>query len=250
MYRLLALSFLNVGMAVAIVGYRTYPDADVSEQTKDLSLALDVLKSTKPFLFYAPSAKYSGACIMGHSSGAHIALMLIYHQIKVDSTPFHSFVGISGPYCINSHFEYEAFRGVEQISPMKVSVFFFICTFLTSCNTKAACGHTPHNFLLNSPHVQIYHYLSEHPDRISHIPRLLFVHGIMDATVPFATAADAAKLLRSCGVKNVQELYLSKVNHTDAIVQFMIGGKTCDRVIHWLQNDDFLSDVYLDGSSL
>ena len=246
MYRLLALSFLDIGIAVAIVGYRTYPDANVSEQTKDLSSALNVLHVTKPYLFYPPNKKYHGACIMGHSSGAHIALLLLSDMIKSNplssssmpssNIPFHSFIDLSGPYCINSHFEYEAHRGVEQISPM-----------------AAACGHTPNNFILNSPHAQLYHFLSQYPNYVNAMPRLLFVHGMQDTTVPFTATADAVRLLRSCGVKDMQELYLSKVNHTDAIVQFMTGGKTCDRVIHWLQSNEdstTTTNVFVDGSSL
>jgi len=162
MYRLVALPFLKIGVTVAIVGYRTYPDADVEGQVTDVISATNLLLRTKPHLFYPPDSGCLGACMMGHSSGAHIGLHSLIHSLDRNTPiPFHYLIGLSGPYCISSHFEYEAHRGVEEISPM-----------------KAACGHTRNSFHHNSPHKRLSVILSglqsNHHMTLS-LPKLLFV---------------------------------------------------------------------------
>ncbi len=51
MYRLVDLPFLELGMTVANVGYRTYPDTDVTDQVKDLCQALSRLLEKFTCLF-------------------------------------------------------------------------------------------------------------------------------------------------------------------------------------------------------
>jgi acetyl esterase/lipase len=48
MYRLVAKPFLNKGMTVAILGYRTYPTTDVKGQVDDLEQALESLRREFP----------------------------------------------------------------------------------------------------------------------------------------------------------------------------------------------------------
>ena len=102
--------------------------------------------------------------VMGHSSGAHIALLMVVDQIKrlilleesktmirkekkpviqQSTLPYvDRFVGISGPYNISDHFDYEAARGVEELSPM-----------------KAACGYSREQFRWNSPALRLQDFL-------------------------------------------------------------------------------------------
>lgn len=134
-YRLVAQSFLEMNLAVAIVGYRVYPDADTNSQVADLEAAKRTLMQEYPDLCGPHRIQRSiGFVVMGHSSGAHIALLFVVEQLKrllqmeqeqtkLDGTSNsdHSeerimsdvFVGISGPYDISHHFDYEAARGVE-----------------------------------------------------------------------------------------------------------------------------------------
>merc|ERR1719410_2940988 len=69
-------------MVVAIVGYRNYPDTDVRGQVTDLLSATNLLLRTEPHLFHPPGPSYLGPCIMGHSSGAHISLLLLAHYLE------------------------------------------------------------------------------------------------------------------------------------------------------------------------
>lgn len=214
---------------MAIVGHRLYPDTIVQEQVQDLSLALNILLSKKPFLFQLPDDKNMGSILMGHSSGANNALLLVLDLLKHQyNMPFHSFIGLSGPYCIQTQYNNEVYRGVQHLSPM-----------------KPVCEHTSDNFISYSPHLQLHKYLKQHPNQKSNIPKLLFVHGMQDSTVSFTVSANAARLLRSVGIR-AQELYVD-VNHLDTVLHFMFGGNTCERVLDWLEyGNEYSADVIID----
>ena len=158
MYRLVASRFIAQNIAVAIVGYRTYPDGDVQDQVDDLTEAAKMIQMKYPFLWKRRRGRkkeeknnnnhdstgsdsnnrqnddHIGVCLMGHSSGSHIGMLLLVQQIekklkskqnqnqrreKNEIIYFDTFVGLSGVYNIQHHFDYEAGRGVEEISPMK-----------------------------------------------------------------------------------------------------------------------------------
>ena len=153
MYQLVAPTFLRMNFAVVIVGYRTYPNATtIGEQIGDIYMAWekcgDVLNEYCTATCSATSEirdgndhAWVGNIIMGHSSGAHVAMHVLVdwigrnlrRQESVNDTTTYPwkpdfFVGLSGPYDISHHFDFEAGRGVKQISPM-----------------KAICGHTQMN---------------------------------------------------------------------------------------------------------
>ena len=307
MYRLVAHTFLTLGFAVAIVGYRTYPDApDIDEQAGDVSSAWEACgavlggrcRATTTTGLATPSLGrrngvggrvdvddaddvdddevgdcgdgdddvdgrgWVGNVIMGHSSGAHVAMLALVDWIgnrrrrrratktadasrgSEDSSVYAAnptnrvsddkkypwtpdfFVGLSGPYDISHHFDYEAGRGVEQISPM-----------------KPICGHTRENFRSASP---VHRFLSllrddggddEYDDGVAVqrlAPPILLVHGMEDSTVPFTATADAGRTLRSCGLTRCDEIYLDGTGHQDVIMHFMFGGLARDLVLNWI----------------
>jgi acetyl esterase/lipase len=224
-------------MAVAIVGYRTYPDADVDGQVNDLEQAAEFLIQHYPALCGATRKLPIGTCVMGHSSGAHIALLMIVDRAirkrqawsqTTTTMNIDSFLGVSGPYSICHHFDFEAARGVEEFSPM-----------------KAACGHSRDSFRKNSPALRLmdngFLDINERdlPTIQACLPCMALVHGIEDDTVPFTATAEAARVLRSCGVTQCHEIYLAEVGHQQAITQIMFGGPTRDAVVEWLKG--FLS---------
>ena len=71
MYRLVAQGFTD---NVAVIGYRTYPDADVPGQVQDLSLALQELQS-----IFSAIPQFT---FIAHSSGAHIGLIHVIQEAK------------------------------------------------------------------------------------------------------------------------------------------------------------------------
>jgi len=140
---------------------------------------------------------FEPACLMCHSSGAHVVLWWMVERAiqqqpllqsslsSSSSLLFDSLVGLSGVYNISYHFQYEAVRGVEEMSPM-----------------KPVCRFTESSFLD------------------------LLMYGMEDATVPFMTTAAAAHILRSCGVIQTQEWYLAKTGHLDVVLQLVLCGKS------------------------
>jgi acetyl esterase/lipase len=238
MYRLCAYPFLKLGLMVCIVGYRTYPDGHVQDQVDDLHAAYQYLSQHYPD-FFDKRPNYSnpsnnddwiGLVLMGHSSGAHISLLWLVQQVeKALSTTlsqsiiqFDHFVGLSGVYNISHHFDYEAGRGVEELSPL-----------------KPANGGTRDHFQYYSPAVRLKDALSmvtmeDQSVLFRKIPRMLLVHGIEDSTVPFTSTAEAGHILRSCGVR-IHEYYVPKCGHPDVVMHLMLEGKTLFVVTQWLQ---------------
>ena len=251
MYRLVAPSFLKLGFAVVIVGYRTYPDAEtIDDQCGDVKSAWDMCEGVLDRLVVQLDPgdnEWIGNVVMGHSSGAHVALLMLVDWIEErvkapssmtcvnDATRLTNedivkkkykwkpdyFVGLSGPYDISYHFDYEAGRGVEQISPM-----------------KPICGYSRDNFHRASPVKRLLSlFRGQREDLMLHqqlTPPILLVHGIEDPVVPFTATSDAGRILRSCGLKRCDEMYLEETSHQDVIMHFMLGGLARDLVFDWL----------------
>ncbi|KAL7520649.1 hypothetical protein ACHAWX_005366 [Stephanocyclus meneghinianus] len=243
MYRLVAPIFLEYGFVVAIVGYRTYPDARVvthdldggagsDSQLCDVNSAWGALQTVMGQIrdVYKDCDGWVGNVLMGHSSGAHVALLMLVDMIgerlqdnadrEIKRLYPDLFIGLSGPYDISDHFHFEAGRGVEQISPM-----------------KAICGGTRDNFSIASPVSRLMKQIStgSHARTVQECtPPLLFLHGMEDTTVPFTATADAARALRSCGVVDCEEVYLEKCGHQDVVMHFMIGGAARDETMEYL----------------
>ena len=245
MYRLVAPYFLRQNFLVAIVGYRTYPcvrsvTMDVStdgetSQLCDIQDAWEALQTVREEVEkYSHTKGYVGNVLMGHSSGAHIALLMLVDMVterqrgssndNSTASPKKEypdyFVGLAGPYDIGNHFDYEAMRGVEQISPM-----------------KAICGGTRDNFSVVSPISRMMFNLTTTPaghTTNGQLPPILLIHGVEDTTVPFTATADAARSLRSSGLFVVDEVYLDKCGHEDVVTQFMFGGEARDFTMNYL----------------
>jgi acetyl esterase/lipase len=252
LYRLIAAPFLEKNLVVAIVGYRTYPCGDIIAQVHDLEIASQVLARQYPKFCREPTEL--GVWVMGHSSGAHIAFLMMTEWTRkrmqrlekvvtggskmtasmvetVSSSTssstgmrIDSFVGISGPYNISHHFDYEASRGLEEISPMKPAMRF-----------------SRSEFRRYSPALQIVDCLSEWSAECEAraldnlLPRIALLHGMEDEAVPFTSTAEAASLLRSCGVTKLDEVYFARCAHNECALQIMTGGPVRDTVLALLE---------------
>jgi acetyl esterase/lipase len=238
-YRLMAAPFVcrdSHDTAVAVIGYRTYPSSQtVDEQVEDCQLAANYLLQEYPELCQGIIT------VMGHSSGAHIALLMLVEQAKEWMRKSNSqaaardafnasfnvtnFVGLSGPYDISHHFDFEAARGVKELSPM-----------------KPVCGYSREAFRRNSPHLRLQHSLVNggNESLIGQCmpPNMVLVHGIEDDTVPFTATGEAARVFRCCGITSCDELYVAQTGHQDVVVQMMVGGPTQDMVISWMREKE------------
>lgn len=213
MYRLVARPFLEKDMVVAVLGYRTWPSASVEGQVHDIQMALQKLQQTHPQLI-----KQRGVTLMGHSSGAHIGLMHCLSDAYNNSTNVHSFVGISGVYCIPSHYEFETGRGVQEVSAL-----------------KPACGYTVEKWVANSPTGLVQTLTNTTKDAL---PRILLLHGGLDTTVPYKSTLDLASALNvaSGPTNKCSSLILPTVEHSETVLQLMLGGATRDVIMDWLKS--------------
>lgn len=222
MYRLVVVPFLEMGWAVALPNYRTYPDGMVQDQIHDVELAASELQKK-----HGPFEK---VLLMGHSSAAHTALLMLVQRLVAPAAAptlhFDAFLGLSGPYKIADHFAFEASRGLEEFSPM-----------------KPVCGSSPAAFRHSSPCLRLLDESgkSNQQNPSWRVPPITLMHGMDDSTVPFTATCDAARLLRSLGVGSVEEVYLPGVGHQDVPIQMMLGGVCQEFVVDWVRrqaNDD------------
>jgi len=63
---------------------------------------------------------------------------------------------------------------------------------------------------------------------------MLLLHGIEDQTVPFTATAEAARILRSCGVTHCSEVYVACADHQDPIMHLMLGGRARTAIMKWI----------------
>lgn len=224
MYRLVARPLLQLNYTVAVIGYRTYPDADVRGQVKD------VKRATEKILQQSPECAKNDVTIIGHSSGSHIGLLSILDEDFLRRVKIGAFVSLAGIFDIAKHFEFETGRGLEEISPM-----------------KPVCGGSATSFRRYSPTYLVGDFITKCGSRL--LPKMLFLHGALDDTAPYTSSLEFIQELhkgiidQDAEKERFEALILPEVGHVDAIMQLMVGGETRDRVLRWLsaetKSDDF-----------
>lgn len=229
MYRLIAESFLNLDLAVAILGYRTFPDGSVQDQVNDLEAASLAISIEYPHLTRRPEGvtehDWKGISLIGHSSGGHISMLMIIERLLIQlsgdetlmSLNFDKVFCLSGVFSISDHFQYESSRGVEELSPM-----------------KPACGYTVGNFHYFSPSLRLCTVPRDSIRSIPTIPNIYIFHGEDDDTVPISSSRKATKLMKAWGLTSIQSIYLANVDHVNILFDFMFGGKSKDALIKFL----------------
>ncbi|CAB9512102.1 Carboxylesterase [Seminavis robusta] len=234
-YELMADTFMDVNWAIAVVGYRVYPEGDASTQIQDVELAVAEIAKFFPLLCQ------NNVFLFGHSSGAHVCMLAIVERARRDlevsrissaaaldrrrkRINFDGLIGMSGPYNIDRHYDYEAGRGVEQISPM-----------------SPANGHSRQMFLRFSPAVQLVDIASQCTSEDERqavrcaIPPITLIHGLNDKTVPHSATEEAARLLKTTDVADCKEIYVDDTGHEQTIMELMLGGPVQDIFTKLLQ---------------
>jgi acetyl esterase/lipase len=208
MYRLVAKPFLNDGMTVAILGYRTYPTTDVTGQVEDLEQALESLRQEFPHL--------NDVTLIGHSSGAHISMLGFLSGLLTHADRF---VGLSGVYDIPSHYNFERGRGVERISPL-----------------APACGGSLDTWRRNSPTRLVIRESTN--QQLDQLPPILICHGGLDTTVSYSSSVDLVDALHSASDTMLRHTcslrILPHVGHSETAIHLMFGGVTQDVVVDWM----------------
>ncbi|KAH8547898.1 Alpha/Beta hydrolase protein [Umbelopsis sp. PMI_123] len=203
MYTTMANTLRELGYIVVLPDYRKYPEVKAEAMYHDVRKAIRWA--------YTHAHEFNGDTeqihVMGHSAGAQLAsqtvLMDVVRFIRTNdkqlqkvkrtenglrengdlNTSAHSalpriegLILLAGVYNIGGHLEHETYRGVEKISAM-----------------ARAMGSNQESFKKNSP-INIIREnkdMFEHSSAlISHMPRILFIHGEKDAVVPVQQSID------------------------------------------------------------
>lgn len=212
----------------------------MKDQVQDLEMAAEKLTQQYPDLCTKDTD--FGVCVMGHSSGAHIAMSMLANRLQQklqqqqqtsekDTMRIDSFIGLSAPYEISSHYEFETGRGLEELSPM-----------------KAACGYDKERLSDFSPVLKLFQQLIRRPLQVCQqvndiCPRMALIHGDQDDTVPLSSTRQAAHLLSEGGIAKCDDMYLAETGHSETVIELMLGGKTRDLVMDWLQKPMTASNV-------
>ena len=203
MYRLISVPFLEKGYRVAVLGYRTYPDANVDGQVGDVVRAVD----------YFTRDQQGPTVLMGHSSGAHISLLA---ALGGSLSSIDALICKSGVYDIEEHFQHECSRGVDQISPM-----------------SPACGPTLDDWRRNSP-LRVLETVDQ--SIVDALPPLLFVHGETDGTVSPSASSDCFEAVTARGKGQCELRILEGVGHSEPVLETFLGGSTQDTLFEWLDS--------------
>jgi len=190
LYRLFAVQLdVQLRYVVVVPGYRVYPSGRVVEQVEDVQAALQWTRAHA----HEFGGDASNITLMGHSSGAHISSMAMLQTLQklypagsgaaaaatvpptLQPVLPTAFIGVSGVYDIGQHYDFEAARGVHEVSPMKAAAGGEVTMFPLVSATRIAAE------------------LSEEQRR--HLPPVLLLHGLSDHTVPYAQSVRMAYAL-------------------------------------------------------
>ncbi|CAJ1947275.1 unnamed protein product [Cylindrotheca closterium] len=227
--RPIASPFLQENIDVAIVGYRTYPNGNVSDQAADIVASLSKLKHEGLI-----DAK-TDITLMGHSSGSHIAAMALLTDPEFRQS-IDSFVALNGVYDIPKHYLFERARGVERISPMAVACSI---PLIEESAVGKVSGSLRENWKSQSPTWLILRQPSK-STLMDSFPDTLIVHGKNDTTVPMESSIRLWESLNKSAAtqqnsRRIDLEVLPEVEHLDSLIQIMFGGITRDTVLKWMQ---------------
>ncbi|KAI9323121.1 Alpha/Beta hydrolase protein [Dichotomocladium elegans] len=169
--------------AVVVPDYRKYPKVKVDPMYDDVGRAIQWA--------YDHADDFNGdrsrIYLMGHSAGAH----LVAHTVLKDVIQKASFdeqdekrglpkirglLLLAGVFSIERHLRHEIWRGIEKLSAM-----------------ERAMGASPESFAANSPYDLVEsnaELFSTSSKLLSWMPKILFIHGEADTTVPSNQSVD------------------------------------------------------------
>ncbi|KAG0150104.1 hypothetical protein CROQUDRAFT_652793 [Cronartium quercuum f. sp. fusiforme G11] len=228
-YIQLALRLRRLGFCVIVPNFTQFPEGRCDEAVRDLRKALAWVQRSAHLYGGDGDRTY----LMGHGSGAHLALLTIVQDAVVrsrdDSPPdvpmppglshlklpdqwtcaiqVEGLILLAGIYDPVKHVRTEARTGLEVFSTL-----------------RRALGPSHAHTLLHSPAHLLYaskHFLQ--PDRLP--SKVLLVHGGRDTNVPIVQSVLCKTLLVGVGVEEVRLRAYRELGHMDALVAMMMDGR-------------------------
>ncbi|KAI9308144.1 Alpha/Beta hydrolase protein [Cunninghamella echinulata] len=233
LYRTFANTLRELGYIVVVPDYRKYPIVKADSMYNDVRNAI---KWTFEHVNDI-GADVDMIYVMGHSAGAHLACQVVISDL-IEKTKHASLINkrklngeffnitetdflpqveglllFAGVYSIEEHYKHESARGVEKISAM-----------------GRAMGSTIENFSKNSPldivkaNADLF---AKSDDLLDFAPRIIFIHGEKDITVPIEQSFSMYNMLgevlppsRRDEVDVRMKLY-KKMNHAECVTALM-----------------------------
>lgn len=207
LYCLLGHRVAHAGCTCCVVGYRLMKageDATIAMQADDISRAVQWARQH--------FGRTRRILLAGHSSGAHICMMaLLNHAAAVDGV-----IGLSGPYNIRDHFEFEKSRGLHEFSPMGMAA--------GGVEYADGAAGTPEGgsdaFDRSSPTYIAATRLSK--AQAASLPPILLIHGRRDTTVPVTSSVAYGRALKAAGAPDVAIHLLGDGGHFDLPLGFSL----------------------------
>jgi len=211
----------QLGFVVVIPSYSRFPFGHIEDMIDDIDQVFDWVTNNVS----GWGGHHHKIILFGHSAGAHIILMTVLEKIlrahhrtlfKV-LTPkptawklsnFKHVVLCSGVYDIVNHFDFEAQRSVEDISPMKPAMRDF------------------ENFPQYSPTLILQHLVQTNEVEIlksitDSLPPVHIYHADPDLTVPASSSQALFKALTDIGVTNGFLKLIEGIRHADFVLELM-----------------------------
>ncbi|TPX36608.1 hypothetical protein SmJEL517_g01173 [Synchytrium microbalum] len=230
MYGPMASVMQEKGYVVVVPNYSTFPTGYLAEMVSDIRAVIEWTVAHIRTYGGDPNNLY----IMGHSAGAHLGAYTIVHdavgsEVKLSKSntsiefplpcysiplpPIRGLILLSGVYDIVDHYQFEANRGVEEVSAM---------ARVMGHKTKKFKGSSP-TCLLEAIDFKLI--LNGKP--IRSLPRnVLLIHGADDSTVPVSSSRKFVRALEKVGADHVQLHVLEGVDHSQPVT-----GKSCDLML-------------------
>ncbi|KAJ3215808.1 hypothetical protein HDU67_010301 [Dinochytrium kinnereticum] len=232
-YMPLAETLQEAGYVVVVPNYTIFPNGKIGDMVFDISHAVHWVHNN--IKTYGGDA--TQIHLMGHSAGAHLcALAVIHDMVSYIETRFpnenlkvprlsnlpvlddclpqiQGLVLLAGVYDINTHFEFESKRCVEEISAMS-RVMDYLGSSKEGFNLSSPCVILKrlHNDLLCTG--EVARLLPKH---------WLIVHGDMDNTVPLRESQELHRILKhDVGVPSARLKIYPRVDHVRPVTELML----------------------------
>jgi acetyl esterase/lipase len=178
-YRLMAegLAKCTNACTAIVVRYPVFPDSTIRRQSESILEALKYVHRNRELMGVPRGAKY---VLSAHSSGANISALALIKGIHERVKLVDYFVGLAGVFDIERHYQFEATRGLHEVSPM------------------GAAAISRERFAESSPTLIVPDLPAE--DLKACWPWNLLLHGQLDTTVPYTSSMYFAKQLQEKGV--------------------------------------------------
>ncbi len=215
---------------VILVSYPYYPNSTILEQ-RDSVLAsiyhiqnsLDMKESlemdSSQYFGDEVGSKYRPLVLAGHSSGANIIALALYHHFHESASSVEQgdpkkekfidmFLGLSGVYDIEKHYQYESKRGVQHLSPMGAAAVSK--ELFWRCSPTLLIHRQLRDITASSSYIAHHH----------NFPYIAVVHGVNDDVVPYASTMEYEEAMLAFGIP-VDSYYPKVCLYNTFIISFV-----------------------------